>query len=142
MNRFLLDTNIISNVVKPEPSAALLHWWSQQDDNQLFVSTLTLAEIRRGILDLPRGKKRDLLKAWFDGPTGPEALFEGRILSFDSRAALLWASLMAVGKTAGRPRSSSDMIIAATAAAHDCIIVTDNDRDFAGTNFLNPMRTT
>lgn len=142
MKRFLLDTNIISNIVKPEPSPALLAWWQMQDDQSLHIASLTLAEIRRGILDLPGGKKRDHLQAWCDGPMGPEALFESRILPFDKRAALIWARLMAEGKSSGRPRSSMDMIIAATAGAHDCIIITDNDRDFSGTNFLNPMRTT
>ena len=138
--RFLLDTNIISNVVKPEPSGALMRWWAQQDDHQLFISTLTLAEIRRGILELPLGKKRDSLQAWFDSADAPPALFSGRILPFDETAAIIWARLMADGRTTGRPRSALDMIIAATAHANDCVVVTDNEKDFQGTNFINPMR--
>ncbi len=142
MTHYLLDTNIISNVVKPQPSDALLAWWAEQHDENLFVASLTVAEIRRGILEKPRGKKRDALEAWFSGPEGPQALFAGRVLPFDEKAGLIWARLMADGKAAGRPRSGLDMIIAAIAGAHDCVVVTDNEKDFAGIQFVNPLRET
>lgn len=140
MTRYLLDTNIISNVVKPQPSELLLAWWAEQSDENLFITSLTVAEIRRGILEKPRGKKRDALDAWFAGSEGPQALFAGRILSFDDKSGLIWARLMAEGKAAGRPRSGLDMIIAAVAGANDCVVVTDNEKDFAGIQFVNPMR--
>lgn len=139
--RYLLDTNIISDVVKPQPSKSLLAWWAEQPDESLFISSLAVAEIRRGILEKPRGKKREALDAWFAGPEGPQSLFVGRILSFDDKAGLVWARLMAEGKAAGRPRSGLDMIVAAIAGANDCMVVTDNEKDFAGIQFLNPMRT-
>jgi len=140
VTRYLLDTNIISNVVKPRPSEALLGWMAAQRDEDLFIASLTVAEIRRGILEKPRGKKRDALDAWFAGPEGPQVIFSGRILSFDDKAGLIWARLMAEGKAAGRPRSALDMIIAAVAGATDCVVVTDNEKDFAGIPFVNPMR--
>lgn len=140
MTRYLLDTNIISNIVKPQPSEPLLAWMAAQDDENLFIASLTLAEIRRGILEKPRGKKRDALEQWFTGTEGPEALFEGRTLPFDDRAALIWARLMADGKAAGRSRSALDMIIAAVAGANDCVVVTDNEKDFSGLQIVNPMR--
>lgn len=139
MTRYLLDTNIIINIVKPQPSAALIDWMAAQQDDDLFISALTIAEIRRGILEKPRGKKRDALEVWFAGPEGPQALFAGRVLAFEEKAALIWARLMAEGKAAGRPRSALDMIIAAIAGANDCVVVTDNKRDFAGLQILNPM---
>ena len=139
MTRYLLDTNIISNIVKPTPSAALIDWMSAQQDDDLFISALTVAEIRRGILEKPRGKKRDALEAWFAGPEGPQALFAGRVLAFEEKAALIWARLMAEGRAAGRPRSALDMIIAAIAGANDCVVVTDNERDFVGLQIHNPM---
>jgi len=138
--RYLLDTNIISNVVKPEPSPTLLAWLSSQKDDDLYIASLTVAEIQRGILEKPPGRKRSALDAWFAGPEGPQALFAGRILPFDERAGLLWARLMAEGTAKGRPRSGMDMIIAAVAAANDCVVVTDNERDFSGLEFINPLR--
>ncbi|MDF1631525.1 type II toxin-antitoxin system VapC family toxin [Mycoplana sp. MJR14] len=140
MTRYLLDTNIISNIVRPQPSEALLAWWADERDEDLFISALTIAEIRRGILEKPRGKKRNALDTWFAGPEGPQELFAGRILSFDDRAGLIWARLMAEGKAAGRPRSALDMIIAAVAGANDCVVVTDNEKDFKGLQIVNPMR--
>ena len=140
MTRYLLDTNIISNAVKPQPSESLLAWWAEQRDEDLFIASLTVAEIRRGILEKPRGKKRDALDAWFTGAEGPQALFAGRVLPFDDTAGLIWARLMADGKAAGRPRSGLDMIVAAVAGANDCVVVTDNEKDFAGIKFINPIR--
>jgi toxin FitB len=140
VTRYLLDTNIISNVIKPQPSQALMAWLGAQKDDDLFIASLTVAEIRRGILEKPAGRKRSALDAWFSGPEGPQALFAGHILSFDERAGLHWARLMAGGKAAGRPRSALDMIIASIAVANDCVMVTDNEKDFAGITFLNPLR--
>lgn len=141
MTRYLLDTNIISNVTKPAPSESLIEWMTGQSDDDLFISSLTVAEIRRGILDMPRGKKRDRLDAWFVGPEGPQSLFAGRVLPFDEQAALVWARLMSEGRAAGKPRSDLDMIIAAVAEANECMIVTDNEKHFPGLKVLNPTRT-
>lgn len=140
MTQYLLDTNIISHVVKPEPSQALLEWLGVQRDNDLYIASLTIAEIQRGILEKPPGKKRTALEAWFGGPEGPQMLFAGRILPFDEKAGLLWAKLMADGTVTGHPRSGLDMIIASVASANNCIIVTDNERDFAGLKIINPLR--
>jgi hypothetical protein len=140
VTRYLLDTNIISEVVKPAPSASLLAWMAAQADQDLFVASLTIAETRRGILEKPAGKKRAQLEAWFTGPEGPSALFAGRVLPFDERAALAWARLMAQGSASGRPRSALDMIIAATAEVNGCVVVTGNERDFAGLKYINPLR--
>jgi predicted nucleic acid-binding protein len=142
LTRYLLDTNILSNVIKPAPSEALLAWLGEQADTDLFISSLTLAEIRRGVLQKPMGKRRDHLEAWFSGAGGPQALFAGRILSFDERAGLIWARLMADGKAKGRPRSGFDTIIAAIAEANGCVVVTGNERDFEGVEFINPLRET
>jgi predicted nucleic acid-binding protein len=140
VTRYLLDTNIVGNVVKPAPSEPLLAWWAEQADHDLFIAALTLGEVRRGILEKPAGKKRDQLEAWFAGAEGPPALFVGRILPFDAAAALIWARLMSDGTTKGRPRSPLDAIIAAVAEANGCVVVTDNGRDFVGVEVVNPMR--
>lgn len=138
--RYLLDTNIISDIAKPVPSEFLMAWMSEQNDEDLFISSLTVAEIRRGVLDKPAGKRRDQLEAWFSGPEGPQALFSGRVLPFDENSGLIWARLMADGKARGQPRSALDTIIAAVAEAYGCTVVTDNEKDFAGIEVINPLR--
>lgn len=138
--RYLLDTNIISNIVKPAPSDSLVAWMAGQADRDLFIASLTIAEIRRGVLEAPAGRRRDRLEAWFSGPEGPRALFAGRVLPFDEKAALVWARLMADGKRAGRPRSGLDTIIGAVAEANGCAVVTDNQKDFSGVDVINPLR--
>jgi len=139
--RYLLDTNILSNITKPEPSVALMTWMADQIDEDLFIASLTVAEIHKGILEKPAGKKRTSLQSWFVGDDGPQRLFANRILPFDETAALIWARLMAEGKAIGRSRSGLDTIIAATAQANGCIVVTDNEKDFYGIKIINPLRT-
>lgn len=138
--RYLVDTNLVSEAVLPRPSETLLAWFGRQPDEALFISTLTLAEIRRGILEKQPGRRRRDLDAWFAGPEGPRALFAGRILAFDEKAALEWARLMAEGTAAGRPRSALDMVVAATAAAHGLVVATANERHFRdiGVAWINP----
>ena len=80
MTRYLLDTNIISNITKPAPSQPLLAWMNRQSDRNLFISSLTIGEILRGILQKPASRKRDELETWFSGPQGPSVLFKNRIL--------------------------------------------------------------
>jgi len=138
--RYLLDTNILSNIIKPAPSKALIAWMAEQADQDLFIASLTVAEICRGVLEKPVGRRRDQLEAWFSGPDGPQALFAGRVLPFDAKAGLIWARLMADGKAKGRPRSALDTIIAAVAEANDCVVVTDNAKDFDATEVVNPLR--
>jgi hypothetical protein len=140
VSRYLLDTSIISNVTKTAPSESLLAWMAEQVDEDLFIASLTIAEIRRGVLEKPAGRKRDQLEAWFAGPEGPSALFAGRVLPFDEKAGLVWARLVADGTAAGHPRSALDMIIAAVAESNGCTIVTDNEKHFAGISTINPLR--
>jgi len=140
VTRYLLDTNIISNVTKPLPFEPLLEWMAEQTDESLFISSLSLAEIWRGILEKPAGKKRRELKEWFSGTEGPQTLFRGRVLPFDENAVLTGGRLMAVGNTTGRPPSALDMVIAAIAQSNDCVLVTDNERHLPEIDLLNPLR--
>jgi predicted nucleic acid-binding protein len=138
--RYLLDTSILGNITKPVPSETLIAWMAEQVDQDLFIASLTVAEIRRGVLEKPIGKRRNQLEAWFTGPEGPQALFAGRVLPFDEKAGLVWARLMADGKAKGQPRNALDTIIAAVAEANGCVVVTDNEKDFAGIEIVNPLR--
>ncbi|HEX3674657.1 MAG TPA: PIN domain-containing protein [Rhizomicrobium sp.] len=141
MTRFLLDTNVVSDAKKPHIGGPILEWLDQQNEEDVFISTFTIAEIIKGILLMPAGRKRMAVQSWFDGPEGPNVLFRSRILPFDEPAALEWAKLVADGFLAGKPRSGLDMIVAAIARANDCLLVTANERHFDGViPFFNPMR--
>jgi predicted nucleic acid-binding protein len=107
---------------------------------RISIASLTIAEIWRGVQETPARRRRNQLETWFAGAAGPPALFAGRILSFDERAALIWGRLMADGKAKGRPRSALDTIVAAVAQVHGCIVVTDNEKDFGGIQTIDPMR--
>jgi predicted nucleic acid-binding protein len=140
VTRYLLDTNILSNPTKPVPSQPLIAWLAEQADENLFIASLGVAEIWRGVQETPAGRMCTELERWFAGPNGPQLGFAGRILSFDEKAALVWGRLMAEGARSGRPRSGLDMIMAAIAEANGCILVTDNEKHFAGLKFINPTR--
>lgn len=141
MTSYLLDTNIVSGSLKPNPAPAIADWIESQSGSDLFIATLTIAEIWRGILELPPGRRRRELETWFAGPEGPHALFRDRILAFDEGAAIEWGRIIAEGRLLGRSRSPIDMIIAATAAANNCVVVTANERHFQDVvEFINPLR--
>ena len=88
----------------------------------------------------PRAANVPSWKRGSGAPGGPPALFSGRVLPFDENAGLVWARLMAEGTARGRPRNALDMIVAATAEAYDCVVVTDNERDFFDVESINPLR--
>ncbi len=138
MMRDLLDTNIISNTTMLLPLPSLLTWMSEQADEDLLISTLSIAEIRHGILQLHEGRKRRELSS---GSRARQDLKRSsKILSCPSISPL-WAQLMAEGTVDGRPRSALDMISAAIAGANACILVTDNEKDFRNSvEVMNPIR--
>jgi predicted nucleic acid-binding protein len=140
VSRYLLDTNILSDPTKPMPSQLLADWLVHQAEKDLFIASLSVAEIWRGVEEKPAGRRRTELERWFAGPNGPQSVFAGHILPFDEEAAIVWGSLMAEGTRAGRPRSPIDMMIAAVADANGCILVSVNEKHFAGLRFINPMR--
>src|SRR5579862_7247241 len=113
---FLLDTNVVSEWVKPVPHAGVVRWLGEVDEDRVFISVVTIAELRRGVERLPQGAQRERLDAWLT-----EALplrFETRILPVDVPIADLWGRLMAAGATQGRPVGAMDAMIAATARHH------------------------
>lgn len=141
MTRYLLDTNIVSDAVRANPAPAITRWVENRSSADLFIATLTIAELWRGVLRRAPGRRRDQLLSWFIGPAGPQGLFRDRILPFDVAAAMEWARIMAEGTSAGRPRSALDMIIAAVAIANDCVVVSANERHFEDVvECLNPTR--
>jgi len=135
---FLLDTNVLSEWVKPRPDAGVITWLDEADEDRLFLSVVTLAEIRRGIERLQPGRRRQRLDDWLQDEL-PER-FEGRILPVDAAVADTWGRLVARSEAAGRAIGVMDAFIAATASAHDLTLVTRNVGDFKGSMraILNP----
>jgi predicted nucleic acid-binding protein len=135
----LVDTNIISEMMKPSPSASVMAWLDQQEVTQLFITTITIAEIFYGLNILPEGNRRTLLEDAFNKAI--IAAFKHRVLSFDEPAAHLYGKIMGKRKELGQPLSVSDGQISAIARAHGSAIATRNIRDFAdcGVNLINPF---
>lgn len=126
----VLDTNVLSETLRPRPNATVLAWLAAQPVAALFTTTVTRGEILYGVRLLPKGRRRDALHnavtAVFDED------FANRALPFDSHAADDYADIAAVRKTKGRPISQFDAMIAAIARSRGASLATRNIRDFAG----------
>ena len=122
MSGFLLDTNIISELVKPQPEANVTGWVENTDESLLYLSGLTLGEIRRGIAALPQSRRRATLEAWLDKDL--RARFEGRILLIDQEVADRWGLLTAGARNSGIVLPVIDGLLAATALEHNLTLVT------------------
>lgn len=135
----LLDTNIISEMMKSKPAQAVISWLNQQKSTQLFISTVSVAEISYGLHALPERFWRAQLENAFNQAI--ELSFKHRILSFDSAAAYRYGKIMADRKALGRPLSLLDGQIAAIAHTQGFLLVTRNVRDCldCGVNIFNPF---
>jgi predicted nucleic acid-binding protein len=136
----VLDTNVISEVMKALPSPRVMEWWSQQQAVELFASTVTVAEILHGIEILPRGKRRDNLRAEAELVFTHD--FAGRILPFDEEAARVFPEIAAGRRAEGRPIAEFDAQIAAVARSRRAILATRNVADFegCGVRLVNPWQ--
>ena len=126
----LLDTNVVSELMRPAPAGAVLAWFAAQEAHDLYLSAIGEAELRRGAAMLPAGKRRDQLMTTIDAMIAEE--FAGCILPFDSNAAQAFVLVFLERRAAGRPISFADCQIAATARAQGAAIATRNTADFAG----------
>ncbi len=124
---YLLDTCLISEVVKKTPSKAVLAWLEQQDEQSLFLSVLTLGELQKGIAKLPESAKKKKLTAWVNRDLRQR--FQGRFLDITEDVALLWGQVQAEAEQRGVKPPAIDSLIAATALAHNLTIVTRNGVD-------------
>jgi len=135
---FLLDTNVVSEWTKPRPNTGVVAWLAEADEDRVFISVVTLAEVRHGIERMPVGARRDRLDVWLTEQM--PSRFEARVLSVDAEIANGWGRIMARGQAVGRPVSTMDAFIAATAEQHDLTLVTRNVSDFdaLGIRLINP----
>lgn len=133
----VLDTNVISEAMKPEPAAMVRRWLDDQADGTLYITTITQAEIQFGIARLPAGKNQNRLATAY---AAIERIFSRRILSFDSDAARYYGTLAAAAQAAGRGFPTPDGYIAAIAASHGFAVATRDTGPFlaGGVEVLNP----
>lgn len=136
----ILDTNVISEPLRPAPDPVVLEWLDEQHIETVYLTSITVAELRFGIAALPRGKRRDRLEEDFERRI--LSLFADRILPFDAAATHAYAQIRAAAKTAGRPIGVADSLIAAIAAHHGCAIATRDVAPFelAGLDVVNPWQ--
>ena len=134
----ILDTNVVFEPLKPLPEPAVLDWLDRQSPQTLYLTTVNLAELLAGIEVLPQGRRRAELQHALTTQVIP--LFEGRILSFDEKAAEAFARIHASAQALGNPISFADGAIAAIASAQGFILATRNVRDFrsTGVELINP----
>lgn len=135
----ILDTNIISEIMRPQPEVLVVQWLDQQETSHLYLTSITLAEIRYGLGIMQDGKHKQRLSNQFEAYV--DKTFEGRILDFTSESATQYANIMSHRKKAGLPMSIADGQIAAIANEHHFSIATRNTKDFeeCGLQIINPF---
>lgn len=133
----VLDTNVVSEAMKPEPHPAVRAWLNEQSAETLYLSSVTLAELLFGIGALPAGRRKDMLAQALDGLMG---LFRDRVLPFDVDAARRYAGLAVVARTGGRGFPTLDGYIAAIAASRGFIVASRDTTPYeaAGVAVINP----
>lgn len=138
MSAFLLDTNVISELIKPKPEPKVTTWIDDTDEELLFLSVLTLGEIRKGVVLLPRGARRTSLEAWLSKEL--PLRFSNRILGIDQEVADRWGHLSGLTSARGAHVGVVDGLLAATAIQHNLTLVTRDTRnvDATGVTLFNP----
>ena len=138
--KVLLDTNVLSEPTRPRPDRRVLAWLHEFDEDRVFLSAISLAEIRRGIVLMDDGKRRHALDEWLTHDFASR--FAGRIVSVDQSVALAWGDIMGTANRQGLNPGTMDCFIAATAKAHGLILATRNTRDFSslGIKVVNPWK--
>ncbi|MES2115303.1 MAG: type II toxin-antitoxin system VapC family toxin [Pseudomonadota bacterium] len=124
---YLIDTNVLSELKRKVPDQGVVEWFAQRPSQILYLSMLTLGEIRKGVEGVKDARRRQRLSDWLESDL--RQFFYGRILSVDAAVADRWGCLVA---DAGRPLPVVESLLAATALTHDLVLVTRNVQDFAG----------
>lgn len=125
---FLLDTNVVSEWVKPKPNPGVVSWLANVDEDRVFLSVVTIVELRYGIERLAASARRKVLSDWLEQDLSIR--FEGRILRVDESIADVCGRVLAESERLGRRMEAMNALIAATAQVHSCTIVTRNSSDF------------
>ncbi|BCG47934.1 VapC toxin protein [Citrifermentans bremense] len=125
--KYLLDTCLVSELVKKEPDAKVVVWLDGCDEENLFLSVLTIGEIQKGISKLPDGERKETLQRWLEDDLTER--FKGRILDVDRDAAMAWGRLLGSSASRGETLPVMDSLIAATAINWGLVVVTRNVKD-------------
>jgi toxin FitB len=136
--RYLLDTCVISELIKMKPNPKIVQWIEKEEENNLFMSVLTIGEIHKGIEKLPESRKKEKLHDWVRYDL--EERFQDRILNFDLQAAVIWGRIQAHSELTGRAMPAIDGLIAATGLSYGLTVVTRNttDMEMSGVTLINP----
>lgn len=125
---FLLDTNAVSEWVKPRPNPGLIRWMESADEDRVFLSVVSLADLRYGVERMQAGARRSRLEQWLQDEL--PLRFEGRILTIDASIAEAWGRTVSRSEALGRPMSAMDAFLSATAEIYRLTLVTRNVSDF------------
>jgi len=125
--KYLLDTCIISEVIKPKPNPQVIEWLSKREESTLYLSVLTFGEIEKGIEKASSPERKNKLKLWLEEEL--KERFEGRVLLIDMDVATKWGELQGKSEMVGKPLPTIDGLIAVTALVNNCIVVTRNTSD-------------
>jgi toxin FitB len=137
---YVLDTNVISELISKQPNKKVVEWLDRLDPNMIYLSVITIGEIRKGIEKLPPSKRRDAVKEWLEADL--LLRFQGRILEITKEVMLIWGELTGRLEEEGRPITAIDSLIAAIALQGDYCLVTRNEHDFqhTGVTMINPWK--
>ena len=137
---FLLDTNVVSETVRPRPDKTVLDWMEAQVPTDLFIAAQTMGELVRGARRVKEQARRERFEKWIEQDLARQ--FDERVLPFDGRTAAVWGRLMGDGDRTGRTPAAADAQIAAVAIRHELILVTRNVKDFVNFDIqlLDPWR--
>ena len=125
--KYLLDTCVISELIKPVPNDKVMSWIQNIDESQLYISVLTFGEIEKGIQKLTDGPKKVKLKLWLEVDLNQR--FENRIIPINLDVAIKWGKIQAMSERTGRPLPAIDGLIATSALVNNCVVVTRNTSD-------------
>ena len=136
--RFLLDTCVISEMIKQKPSKRLIKWIKKEDESNFYISVLTLGELHKGIEKLPESRRREELHNWVENDL--KGRFSNKIIDIDIQVAMMWGKIQGLAERVGRPMPAIDALIAATGITHHLTIATRNVSDMkeSGVALFNP----
>jgi toxin FitB len=137
--KYILDTNVISEAINKQPNPEVVNWLRRIDTRELYLSVVTVGEIKKGVEKLPESHRKQTIKDWFENDLLIK--FNGQILSLDLPIILVWGELVGELEQKGRKLPALDSLIAATAKYYDYTLVTRNEKDFAGIDItiFNPF---